>query len=137
MNFSALLLPEHQGFPSTIEWAHIAWTGKNIDMFRTFAGPQWYVHTVDDALLHIAALIYSDVNSERLFAFGDTWSFNKAMDIWRKLYPQKTFPENIEGLGEDKMKVPNQRAEELLKRVKGSGWDSLEKGLKDMSEQWE
>lgn len=137
VNFSALLLPTHQGLPSTVEWAHIAWTGQNVEMFKGFAGPQWYVHTVDCALIHVSALIYSDVDSERLFAFAEPWSFNKMMGIWRKMYPEKKFPEDIEGLGEDKMKVPNQRAEELLKRVKGEGWNSLEKGLRDMSEQWE
>lgn len=73
-----------------------------MDMFETFGGPQWYVHTVDCALLHVAALIYDDVKSERLFAFAGLWSFNRMMDIWRKLYPQRKFPDNIEGLGDDK-----------------------------------
>ncbi|EUC49301.1 hypothetical protein COCMIDRAFT_1953 [Bipolaris oryzae ATCC 44560] len=137
VNFSALLIPERQGKPSTIEWAHFAWTSTNLDAFTAFAGPQWYVHTVDCALLHVAALIYNDVHSERIFAFAEPWSYNKMMDIWRKQYPEKEFPENIKGLGEDKMKVPNQRAEELLKRIKGSVWESLEKAVKEMADQWE
>jgi hypothetical protein len=132
MNLSALLIPEHQGFPSTIEWARFAWTKQNIEMFATYAGPQWYIHTVDCALLHVAALIYNDVNSERLFAFAEKWSYNKMLDIWRKLYPNRKFQENLENQGEDKTKVPNQRAEELLKRIKGSGW-----ALKEMTEQWD
>jgi hypothetical protein len=27
-NFGPVLVPEHQGFPSTIDWAHSAWEGK-------------------------------------------------------------------------------------------------------------
>lgn len=116
---------------------HFAWTGENLDLFKGLCGPQWYVHNVDDALVHVAALIYDDVKSERLFAFAEKWSFNSIMEIWRKMYPQRKFPEDIEGLGEDRTIVPNQRAEELLKRVKGQGWEPLEKALKEMSEQWE
>ncbi|USP73898.1 uncharacterized protein yc1106_01172 [Curvularia clavata] len=137
VNFGAVLLPQHQGLPSTIQWAHIAWTGQNTEMFKGFAGPQWYVNTVDCALIHVAALIYSDVESERLFAFAEPWSYNKVMGIWRKMYPERKFPEDIEGLGEDRMRVPNQRAEELLRRVKGDGWESLKMSLKEMSELWE
>ena len=129
-------MPEHQGYPSTIEWAHNAWTGKELEMWKTFAGPQWYVHPVDCALVHVSALVYSDVDSERLFAFAEPWSYNQMMDIWRKLYPERKFLENIEGLGVDKMKVPNKRAEEVLMWVKGAGWDSMEKGMKEMTENW-
>ncbi|KNG49440.1 aldehyde reductase ii [Stemphylium lycopersici] len=135
-NFGAVLIPEHQGFPSTIEWAHDAWLGKELEMWKTFAGPQWYVHPVDCALVHVSALVHSEVDSERLFAFAEPWSYNQMMDTWRKLYPERKFVENIEGLGVDKMRVPNKRAEEVLMWVKGAGWDSMEKGMKEMTENW-
>lgn len=136
MNLGAVLIPEHQGYPSTINLARQAWLGQHLEMFATFAGPQWYVHPVDCALVHVSALIYKDVGSERLFAFAEPWDYNKMLDIWRKLYPERKFPDPIEGLGVDKMEIPNKRAEELLTWVKGAGWDSLEKGLKEMTESW-
>jgi hypothetical protein len=55
---------------------------------------------------------------------------------FRKLYPKRIFVEDVEGLGVDRMRVPNQRAEEVLKWAKGSGWDGLEESLKEMSEDW-
>jgi nucleoside-diphosphate-sugar epimerase len=137
-NFGAVLIPEHQGFPSTIEWAHDAWKGIQSERWTTSVGPQWYIHPVDDALLHISALIHSDVKTERLFGFAEPWSYNKMMDIWRKLYPERKFPDNIEGMGVDRMSLPNARAEEVMSWLKGPGskWDSLEKGLREMTENW-
>jgi hypothetical protein len=98
--------------------------------------PQWYISPVDSALLHVSALIYSDVSSERLFGFAEPWNFNEMLAVYRRLYPERSFPEDVEGLGVDRMSVPNERAEEVLRWVKGEGWDSLEKSLKEMSEKW-
>jgi hypothetical protein len=96
-------------------------------------GPQWYVDTIDSALIHISALIYSDVHNERLFAFGEPYNFNQILAVYRKLYPEKEFPKDSEGLGQDKSKVPNQRAEEVLGWVKeGKGWTGLEESVREM-----
>ena len=77
------------------------------------------------------------MDSERLFGFAAPWNFNSLVETWRKLYPNRKFADNIEGLGADLMKIPNKRAEEVLTWIKGSGWDSLEKSLKEMTENWE
>ncbi|KAI4959117.1 hypothetical protein J4E86_002838 [Alternaria arbusti] len=137
-NFGPVVIPEHQGFPSTIGWARAAWEGKQLDFWTTSVGPQWYVHPVDCALVHISALIHSDVENERLFAFAEPWSYNQMLDIWRTLYPERKFLDNIEGMGVDKMSLPNARAEEIMSWLKGPGsrWDSLEKGLREMTETW-
>ncbi|KAG9192895.1 hypothetical protein G6011_11629 [Alternaria panax] len=137
-NFGAVLIPEYQGFPSTIGRAHDAWEGIQSERWTTSVGPQWYVHPVDDALLHISALIHNDVKTERLFGFAEPWSYNQMLDIWRKLYPERKFPDNIEGMGVDRMSLPNARAEEVMSWLKGPGseWDSLEKGLREMIEHW-
>jgi hypothetical protein len=87
---------------------------------------------VDDALIHIGALVYSDVYNERLFGFAEPFNWNDILAIYRKIDPNKAFSDDVEGLGEDKAKVPNQRAEEVLKWVKGSGWQSLEESLREM-----
>ena len=116
---------------------HDAWVGSETERWTSWAGPQWFISTEDDALLHVSALIHSDVDSERVFGFAEPWNYNQMMDIWRKQYPGRKFADNIEGMGVDRMKVPNERAEELLRWVKGAGWDSLEQSLKDMAENWE
>ena len=101
-----------------------------------YIDPQWFISTTDTALLHISALIHSEVTSERLFGFAETFNFNQMLEIFRGLHPERKFPEDTEGLGTDRMTVPNQRAEEVLKWLKGRGWDNLETSLKEMSESW-
>ncbi|KAF2729036.1 dihydroflavonol-4-reductase [Polyplosphaeria fusca] len=131
-NFGAVLVPEKQGFPSTIEWCHYVWTGENFDLMTKRIGPQWFIDPVDDALLHIGALIYSDVQNERLFGFAERFTWNDVLAVFRKIAPARAFPDDVEGLGRDMCEVPNQRAEEVLGWVKGSGWKGLEKSLREM-----
>jgi hypothetical protein len=135
-NFGPVLIPDQQGFPSTIEWAHAAWTGETITGYASVVDPQWFIATLDSALLHISALIHSDVNGERLFGFVERWNFNDLLRIFRKHYPGKTFAEDIEGLGEDKVRAPTKRAEEVLRWVKGAGWDGLEDSVVGMAKDW-
>ncbi|KAF2473354.1 dihydroflavonol-4-reductase [Lindgomyces ingoldianus] len=131
-NFSRVLVPEKQGFPSTIAWAHAVFTGENFDAITHIIPPQWFIDTIDDALLHIAALIYSDVDSERLFGFAEPFNWNQILAIYRKSYPERKFRDDIEGLGEDRMKMPRERAEELLKWMGREGWTGLEESVGEM-----
>lgn len=136
VNLGHVLIPEHQGFPSTIEWARAAWTGKDLKERAVMMLPQWFMSPVDTALLHVAALIYSDVDSERLFGYAGTWNYNQMLAIFRKLYPKREFVADLEGVGVDRMSVPNQRAEEVLRWIKGKGWDSFEASVANMSRGW-
>jgi hypothetical protein len=86
--------------------------------------------------LHISALIHSEVDSERLFGFVERWNYNELLRIFRKHYPGKTFREDIEGLEDDKVRAPTKRAEEVLRWVKGAGWDGLEDSVVAMSKDW-
>ena len=91
---------------------------------------------MDTAILHVSALIHSDVDSERLFGFVEPWDFNQLLAVFRKLYPQRKFPDDVADWGVDKMSVPNQRAAEVLAWVKGASWDGLENSLGEMTEEW-
>jgi nucleoside-diphosphate-sugar epimerase len=93
--------------------------------------PQWYVDVADDARLHVAALIDPSCNGQRIFAFAHPFNWSDVLDALRKVYPNKQFMDNIEGEGRDLSEVPNQDAEELLRKHYGKGWTSLEETLKD------
>jgi hypothetical protein len=84
---------------------------------------------VDDAILHVAALIHPDVKEERVFGFAAPYTWNLFLDTFRKLYPQKQFIPNLPDLGEDLSKVPKERAEQLLKDLGRDGWTSLADSL--------
>jgi hypothetical protein len=98
--------------------------------------PQWFISILDSALLHISALIHSDVDGERLFGYAERWNFNQLLANFRKNHPDKSFVEDVDGLGKDWAVPPTARAEEVLKWVKGSGWDGLEESVAAMSKDW-
>lgn len=98
---------------------------------------EWFVSTQDCALLHIAAAIYDEVSSERIFAYAEPWDFNKVLAIMRKAYPDRKFPDDVTLAGPDMVKPPRERAEEVLRWIKGGkGWDSLEESVKEAIAQW-
>ncbi|KAF2466620.1 aldehyde reductase II [Lindgomyces ingoldianus] len=128
MNIGEILSIEHQGYPSTMSWIKALWGGFNGEGEKDLEDnpPQYYVNVDDNAVVHVAALVFGDVKRERLFTFAEPYSWNDLLAIFRRLYPEREFMDDIEGLGVDKSVVANERAQELLKRLKGSGWDSLE-----------
>ena len=97
---------------------------------------EWYIDNVDCALIHVGALIHSEVHNERLFGFAEPYDWNQVLGIFRKLYPDREFPADRTNGKIDKMTVPNQRAEEVLTWIKASGWTPLDESLRVMSEQF-
>ena len=89
---------------------------------------------VDDAILHVAALIHPDVKDERIFGFATPYNWSLFLSIFRKLYPQKEFIADIPGEGQDLSKVPNEKALHLLKELGQDGWTSLEDSLRANTE---
>lgn len=133
-NLGKILSPEHQGYPSTAGWIKALWNGFQGNEDLKFNPPQYYINVQDDARVHVGALIYPDVQNERLYAFAYPYTWNSILAIFRKLYPNRKFIDDIPDLGEDLSHVPNQRAEEIVKRFGLSGWTSLEDSVKDITE---
>lgn len=99
--------------------------------------PEYFISTQDCAILHVSALLHSEVSSERLFGFAERWNFNQLLAIYREMFPDRKFPADVEGLVEDETVVPTERAEEVLGWLKeGKGWDSLDSAVREMSEQF-
>jgi hypothetical protein len=107
-----------------------------LQFYATTTAPRWYISVLDTALLHISALIHGDVNGERLCGYAERWDFNQLLAIFRKNYPEKTFVEDVKELGFDATEPPRERSEEILKWVKGNGWDGLEESMVAMSRIW-
>ncbi|KAL1609955.1 hypothetical protein SLS60_001620 [Paraconiothyrium brasiliense] len=137
-NFSRVLVPSKQGAPSTIEWAKYAWTGENFEHVSKVITPQFFISTEDCALLHVAALLNPSISGERIFGFAARWNFNKLIAVFRREYPDKNFPADLQGQVDDKCEPPSERAEEILKGIKedGEGWDSLEDKVREMGAQF-
>ncbi|KAI4859912.1 aldehyde reductase [Hypoxylon rubiginosum] len=123
----------HQGSRSTLNWIGITLEKGETVSPHDLPGfiPQHYVDVRDCAALHVAALIYPDVNGERLFAFAAPFAWNDFLRVFKKTFPDRKFSEEISDQSKDLSKVTNERAEELVKRLTGHGWKSLQDAVGD------
>ncbi|KAL9095037.1 MAG: hypothetical protein Q9165_002639 [Trypethelium subeluteriae] len=129
MNTGRVISVANQGHPSTAGFQVQLYNG-NVDAVLQLA-PQYWVDVEDDARLHVAALTRKDTAGERIFAFTAPFNWNDFLAVYRKMFPNKKFVDDIQGLGRDLSKVPNQRAEELLKEMGRPGWTRLEDSLRN------
>ncbi|KAI1200476.1 aldehyde reductase [Nemania serpens] len=128
MNFGASLDSVNQGHPSTSGMLTALFKGDTSNMANL--PPQYFVDVEDDALLHLAATIHPGVESERIFAFAEPENGNILLAIFRKLYPDRTFPADFQSDQDLSDIVPRKRAEELLRDMGKDGWTSLEESVK-------
>lgn len=93
--------------------------------------PQWMVDVKDTARLHVSGLIDPDVENERILAFAYPYNWNDILASLRKLYPDKTFSEDIPNAPRDLSTLDNSRGAELLRAHGRDGWTSLEESIKE------
>ena len=85
----------------------------------------------DNARLHVAALIHPGVQGERIFAYSAPYTWRGVQRAVQRLYPDKSFPKDIEEAELDTSEiVPAPRAEALLKEMGRSGWTTLEETVR-------
>ena len=78
-------------------------------------------------------------NGKRIFAFAEPLNANRLLGILRKLYPDKSFVDDRDDSTEDLSRIPNEKAEALLKKHYGHGFTSLEDSIQANTEglsQW-
>ena len=92
--------------------------------------PEYFCDTQDVARLHLAALIDPDVNGERILAYAEPYNWNQVLAIFRELYKDRKFVDDLADQGADKSTVSTERSEEILKRMGVNGFTGLEQSLK-------
>ncbi|GIZ41043.1 hypothetical protein CKM354_000436000 [Cercospora kikuchii] len=103
-----------------------------IQFYRSFPVVGWHTDVEDSAILHVAALLDEDVKGERIFAFGEPFSYQKLIDTAKKINPSKTdYPEPTPGDQENRVTVDTSRGVELLKKYGRDGFKSLEQSTFD------
>jgi hypothetical protein len=75
-----------------------------------------------------------ECNGKRLFAFAGPFNANRLLSVLRKLYPDKSFVDDRDDSREDLSRVPNAKAEALLKKHYGHGFTSLEDSIRANTE---
>lgn len=124
-NMGTTLNPE--GPSSTAGWVAGLFKG---DKSALQFPPQWFINVRDTARLHIAALIDPSQRGQRIFAFAAPFNWNDVLDIMRKQNPDKQFIENISD-DRDLSSVPNDDAEQLLKKHFSHGFANLEDTIRE------
>lgn len=128
VNIGDVPSPENTGFPSSSGLVRLLFNGNTFGV--NMIPPEWYVDPEDTALLHIAALTEDDVKNERLMAFGEQFSYNQMLDVFRKVVPDRKFLDKVEEAPPDQGTVANERSVELLKRLgKKNGFSTFEEGV--------
>ncbi|GKU10144.1 unnamed protein product [Fusarium langsethiae] len=118
----------NQGYPSSSGLPAMLYKGKVATVHRRIL-PQYYIDVDDTGRLHVAAAIFDHVKDQRIFGFAGRFNWDQVLDILRKHYPEKTFPENFSS-GEDANEIePRGKAEQLLKDLGRPGWTSLEDSI--------
>lgn len=85
----------------------------------------------DVALLHVAGLTHPEVKNERLFAFGNPFTWHEVVSTYQKALPDREISSELPGA--NKMVHynigPDARAQDLLRVMGKPGWSTLEDTL--------
>lgn len=106
----------------------------SIETMLTLARAEYYIDVIDDARLHLIAAVLDDsVENERIFAWSETFNWNEAIDIMKKVRPDLNIDvERDPNEGQDLSKAPNELGAKLLKKWYGQdGYKSLEQSLRE------
>ncbi|KAJ2983112.1 hypothetical protein NQ176_g930 [Zarea fungicola] len=126
--FGAPVSPEKLGFRSSAAIFQSFVKGQPHALF--IFPSQWYVDVEDAALLHLAALTLDDVRNERLLGFAGQYSWTQIVEILHRRFPQlSTVPASVDEPAVDCGRVDNSRSLEVLTRLKGDGFTSLEETI--------
>jgi nucleoside-diphosphate-sugar epimerase len=129
-NFGPSVSYEKQGHASTGGWPKQLYEGEL--SFISNVPPQNFIDVRDCAKLHVAALVDPETSNERLWGFAEAYNWNSVLTVFRKIFPERKFVDDIEGLSVDESVISTESALKALKDVYGqSGWTSLETSLKD------
>lgn len=92
-----------------------------------------FVDVRDTARFHVIALVNPAVKSERLFAYAEPYNWSKILDILRKAYPTRKWPDNIPDELKDlcTLTKARSRATELLQELDRKDFITLEESIND------
>lgn len=82
------------------------------------ARSEHFVHVEDTARLHLAAVVLSEVQGERIFAWAEPWNFDLLLGILRTQNPDREFVPDFHSRRDlSDITEPKKRAVELLGRL--------------------
>jgi nucleoside-diphosphate-sugar epimerase len=119
---------------STSSWVSSLFKGQveNNPIMGVLAAPTWFVDVRDSAILHVAALLASDVNGQRILAAGHPPdNGNKFLAIWREAFPSRIVVSDFDLPEPERQELDRELSTSLLQRYAKRDWLPFEKTLVD------
>ncbi|KAF4448399.1 hypothetical protein F53441_8207 [Fusarium austroafricanum] len=133
-NFGKSLDPINQGYPSTSSFIQTLWNGTSLELLKN-ASPQYFIDVQDDAKLHVAGTLLTDVQGERIFPWAETWNLDQILVILREQNSNRNFVKNFQSMQYlADVEKPRLRAIQLLQALGERGFISLEESIRLNSE---
>ena len=126
--FGRIISFEHQSFPSTAGFLN---GHGGIVSGRQTCPPQWFVDVQDVARLHLAATTVGSVKSQRLFAYGAPFSWNRVVEILKVTRTEAHYGETDPNEGQCLSEPARGIATELLRLLDRPGWTTLEDSVRE------
>ncbi|KAF2261394.1 NAD(P)-binding protein [Lojkania enalia] len=124
-----VLAPTDQQYPTTAGYVRSLYEGVNAEVFE-WLDPQWYVDVRDAARLHVAAAVLEGVESERIFAWAEPYTWVGVAKVLEETMGRKV-PIMLRDRGEDLTKPPMERSVGLLKRLQCEGYERFEVSVRE------
>lgn len=114
------------GFYSTASMFTQFFNGDTSSQIMAFLNPSAHIVDVRDvALIHVAALLDSDTDRQRLWAAAELiYHVNDILNIWREAYPDRKdiIPKDVDLPKAPKQDIDTSKSEELLQKYAGRSW---------------
>jgi hypothetical protein len=80
-------------------------------------------------------LLDAAVENQRLFGYAEPYTWNEMLAIFRKLYPDRKFMDDLPDAGRDLSIVTNESAAEVLRKFGKPGFTTFEESVRAATEQ--
>ena len=118
---------------STHSWLRGAWNNdeQQIATLKMIGPYQWFINVQDIARLHVGAIIFEDVQNQRLLGLAGKYTYNDTMDLFRKVDPERPLPAKFDELSEDTTEADATSALKVLKLFGQDSFIGLEQTVKE------
>ncbi|KAH7087235.1 hypothetical protein BKA62DRAFT_730956 [Auriculariales sp. MPI-PUGE-AT-0066] len=113
---------------STHTWLNELFLGDRDGIIMKFMNPaKAMVDSRDCAVIHVAALLSTEVDGQRLWASAHLFTANQILAVWRKAFPDRAIGPDFDFPAHPKTEITDlDKSTKLLEEFTGKGWYSLE-----------
>ncbi|KAH7106583.1 hypothetical protein BKA62DRAFT_805045 [Auriculariales sp. MPI-PUGE-AT-0066] len=116
---------------TTHTWLNDLFLGNRESMIMRFINPAVaMVDNRDCAAIHVAALLSTEVNGQRLWASAHAFTANQILAVWRKAFPDRDIVADFDYPVHPKVHLTDvDKSTKLLKEFTGKDWYSFEQTM--------